>query len=132
MVAFYLRFAVQDKPLLINAMKLLFLAVALAGATLTAQAQQPVAGTSAIKRTEEYCQVQSWAKLNGKFVVSIDYGQERKLLSANVYRNAEGQPIEFNSVIDALNWLNSQGWELVNAYAEGTTNNFVMRRRLPS
>ncbi|MBO0359038.1 hypothetical protein J0X19_13850 [Hymenobacter sp. BT186] len=113
-------------------MKSLFLAIVLTGAALTAQAQQPVAGSSAIKRTEEYCQVQSWAKLNGKFVVAIDYGQERKLLSANVYRDAAGQPIEFNSVIDALNWLNSQGWELVNGYGEGTTNTFVMRRRLPS
>ena len=113
-------------------MKSFFLAVALASAALAAQAQQPVAGGSTIKRTEEYCQVQSWAKLNGKFVVAIDYGQQRKLLSANVYRDAEGQPIEFNSVIDALNWLNSQGWELVNAYGEGTANNFVMRRRLSS
>ena len=113
-------------------MKSLFLALALAGAALTVQAQQPMASSSAVKRTEEYCQVQSWPKLNGKFVVSIDYGQQQKLLSANVYRNAEGQPIEFNSVIDALNWLNSQGWELVNAYGEGTTSTFVMRRRLSS
>lgn len=86
------------------------------------------------KRTEEYCQLRALARLNGRYVISIDYGQQRKLISRNLFRDATGQAVEFNSVIDALNWLNEQGWEFVNAYALVEENQsvsyYIMRRRL--
>jgi hypothetical protein len=86
-------------------------------------------------RTEEYCQVRAQAKLNGRVVVSIDFGQQRKALSRNLLRDAAGQAVEFNSAVDALNWLNAQGWELASTFVvvgEGSSAAFyVMRRRLP-
>ena len=116
-------------------MKTLLLAALLTGAALTGQAQQPATPVGAPVRTEEYCQVKAWQKLNGKVSVSIDYGQQHQLLSRNLYRAAEGRPVEFNSEIDALNWLNTQGWEFVNAYVTGGDSSisyYVMRRRVTS
>ncbi|MBD2716874.1 hypothetical protein KBK19_17655 [Microvirga sp. STR05] len=116
-------------------MKRFLLAALLTGSALTAQAQQPAA-TAAPARTEEYCQLNAQQKLNGKITISVDYGQQQKFFSRNLFRDAEGRPVEFNSVIDALNWLNSQGWEFLNAYVQvedgSSVSHYVMRRRIPS
>ena len=116
-------------------MKRFLLAALLTGSALTTQAQQPAA-TAVPTRTEEYCQLNAQQKLNGKINISIDYGQQQKFFSRNLFRDSEGKPVEFNSVIDALNWLNSQGWEFVNAYVQvedgSSVSHYVMRRRVTS
>lgn len=86
------------------------------------------------KRTEEYCQLTSRPRLNGRYVISIDYGQQQKLISENLFRDTAGKPVEFNSAIDALNWLNAQGWELMSTFVlvedgDGVAY-YVLRRRL--
>lgn len=116
-------------------MKAFLLAALLSGSALAGQAQQPVA-VAAPARTEEYCQLNAQQKLNGKVNISIDYGQQQKFFSRNLFRDSEGRPVEFNSVIDALNWLNSQGWEFINAYVQvedgSSVSHYVLRRRLAS
>ena len=114
-------------------MKTLTLILLLAGAGFAGHAQQP--GIIVPVRTEEYCQLRAFQKLNSKVILSIDYGQQQALLTRNLFRDEQGQAIEFKSVIDALNWLNAQGWELVNAYAAGKDTNisyYIMRRRIRS
>lgn len=100
----------------------------------TAQAQAPSVAPATTRRTEEYCQLRALAKLSGRYVVSIDYGQQREPFSRNLFRDAKGQAVEFDSVIDALNWLNEQGWEFVNAYVLVEDNDsvsyYIMRRRV--
>ncbi|QNH60535.1 hypothetical protein [Hymenobacter sediminicola] len=117
-------------------MKRFLLAALLMGSALAGQAQQPAAATVAPARTEEYCQLNAQQKLNGKITISIDYGQQQKFFSRNLFRDSEGRPVEFNSVIDALNWLNSQGWEFLNAYVQvedgSSVSHYVMRRRIVS
>ena len=106
-----------------------------------APAQAPTAASAAaprlsVPRTEEYCQVRAQPKLNGRYVVSIDFGQQQKLVSFNLFRDAAGKAIEFNSAMDALNWLNAQGWELASTFVlvDGgdSVAYYVLRRRLPS
>lgn len=106
-----------------------------------APAQTPTAASAAAPQrsappTEEYCQVRAQPKLNGRYVVSIDFGQQQKLVSLNLFRDAAGKAIEFNSAMDALNWLNAQGWELVSTFVlvDGgdSVAYYVLRRRLPS
>lgn len=66
----------------------------------------------------------------------IDYGQRRKLISENLFRDEQGNAAEFNSPMDALNWLNAQGWELASTFVLVEDNDsvsyYVMRRRLPN
>ena len=105
------------------------------GLALPARAQTAPPAPANANRTEEYCQVRARGKWTGRYVVSIDYGQQQEPLSANLFRDTAGQPVEFNSAMDALNWLNAQGWELASTYVlvndgDGTAY-YVMRRRLP-
>jgi len=111
--------------------KTLLLSLLLMLVRLTSYAQQPIA--AAPIRTEEYCQLTAIQRINSKFKISIDYGQQRGLLSNNIFRDAQGQPIEFDSAMAALNWLNAQGWELVNALTAGQGSDefyYIMRRRI--
>ncbi len=94
-------------------------------------------GRGQILRTEEYCQLSTRAQLNGRYVVSIDFGQRQKLLSLNqdLLRDAAGQVLKFNSVMDALNGLNAQGWELASTFVlvedSKSVPYYVIRRRPP-
>lgn len=75
-------------------------------------------------------------QLNGRYVVSIDFGQQQKLISLNLFRDAKGKAVEFNSAMDALNWLNAQGWELVSTFVLVDKGDsmacYVLRCHLPS
>ncbi|GAA4306511.1 hypothetical protein [Nibribacter koreensis] len=119
--------------------KLVLLFSLLVCLTSTIKAQTPTP-----QRTEEYCQITK----TGKNTIRIDYGQELLYGAESYIKDDKGKPMKFNSVIDALNYLNSKGWELVSSfvgvphstspgYSEGsiTTSSssefhYVMRRKL--
>ena len=97
---------------------------------------QAVIGTP-VKQTEQYCLVLATSKLfSTKVTVALDYGQETKLFGMNAssqVKDEAGKIQSFNSVVDALNYMNSQGWEFVNAYVVTIANqnvyHYLMRRR---
>jgi hypothetical protein len=97
-------------------MKKLLLLVALV-CTITTFAQ---AQASEVKRTEEYCEMTAVQKpMSTKMMIGLDYGQETSLWKTDpdrTVRNDDGKIKNFNSVVDALNYMNSQGWEFVTAY----------------
>ncbi|HUR65577.1 MAG TPA: hypothetical protein VMZ03_04435 [Chitinophagaceae bacterium] len=77
-------------------------------------------------KVEQYCRVIAQNRLlSNKVNIDIDFGDERKLFSDNRMRDEEtGKLKKFNTVVDALNYMGSQGWILVNAFPilEGTNN----------
>jgi hypothetical protein len=98
-------------------MKKLLVAFALAVGTLaTTNGQTTALAPATGKRTEEYSQFKSRPKLNGRYVLSVDYGQQQQLISQNLFRDAAGKAVEFNSAVEALNWLNGQGWEWMSTF----------------
>lgn len=114
--------------------KILVAFVLILGVVSTDYGQTITAASTINKRTEEYCQLMARPKLNGRYVISIDYGQQQKLISENLLRDAAGRALEFKSPIDALNWLNGQGWELMSTFVlvedgDGVAY-YVLRRRL--
>ena len=76
-------------------------------------------------KVEQYCRVVAMNKLlSTKVNIDVDFGQERKFFQDNRMRDEEtGKLKKFNTVTDALNYMGSQGWILVNAFpvAEGST-----------
>ena len=72
---------------------------------------------------EIYCEVVSKqvGLLKKKVQIEVDFGNPKGLFSSsagNVLCDEEtGKKIEFNSMIDALNYMSSQGWRFVNAYS---------------
>ena len=88
-------------------------------------------------RTEEYCMMMATQKfLSTKVIITLDYGQETKFFGggAATVKDEAGKIQSFNSVIDALNYMNSQGWEFVNAYvvtvAQQNVYHYVLRRKI--
>lgn len=90
---------------------LLFCAIAFA-----ATAQQDTTATANQKKYT-YCEIVSSPALAGaKITVEIDYGQKTKVFQDTRLKGKDGKPIKFNSTIDALNYMGSDGWELVQVY----------------
>jgi hypothetical protein len=100
-----------------------------------AQTNQP----DSTKAKEVYCMVIATGKLfSNKVSIQVDFGQETswwKGRHGDQIKDETGQVVNFNSVIDALNYMATKGWVFVNAYAlsEGTSGrvlNYIMRRPL--
>jgi hypothetical protein len=92
--------------------------------------------TTAAKKHEQYCMIIATAKFfSSKVSIAVDFGQETSFWHSQgqTIKDNSGKVMNFNSVIDALNYMSSQGWLFVNAYAltEGTSGkvlNYVMRK----
>ncbi|MEZ8824692.1 hypothetical protein AB6E04_10040 [Vibrio amylolyticus] len=83
-------------------------------------------------QTEQYAMVNAVGKLLSltKWKVEVDFGQALKIGVKNkdLLRDSEGKVINFNSPIDAINYLNSQGWALVTVSTAGDQFSAVMKR----
>jgi hypothetical protein len=56
--------------------------------------------------------------LGTKVSISVDKGQEVKLFrNTGAVKDDEGKLKKFNTVVDALNYMNEDGWEFVDAYS---------------
>jgi hypothetical protein len=76
----------------------------------------------------EYVQIVGTSKLlSSKLNIEIDFGQEDKLFKDKDTRvkSAEGKNLDFNSMIDALNFMSKNGYEFVNAYVITISNQNV-------
>lgn len=66
----------------------------------------------------QYCEIHGYgaAFFNNKIVISIDYGQRVGWGDHSLIKNSSGESINFNSMIDALNFMEKSGWEYINNY----------------
>lgn len=69
----------------------------------------------------EYVQIVGTSKLlSTKLTIEIDFGQRTKFFSTGketIVKDELGKAVDFNSMIDALNFMSLNGYEFVNAYA---------------
>jgi len=67
-----------------------------------------------------YVQIVGTSKLmSSKLNIQIDFGQETSIWSSGaktVVKNENGKRMDFNSMIDALNFMNDNGYEFESAY----------------
>ncbi len=55
--------------------------------------------------------------MNTKVKIDIDYGQEVSFWNQDRrLRDENGKSVKFNSMVDALNYMGTLGWEFVQAY----------------
>jgi hypothetical protein len=77
----------------------------------------------------EYVQIVGTSKLfSTKLTIQIDFGQRTRFFSSGketIVKDEEGKALEFNSMIDALNFMSKNGFEFVNAYAISIGNQNV-------
>lgn len=69
----------------------------------------------------EYVQIVGTSKiLSTKVFIEIDFGQRTKFFSSGketIIKDSLGKAVDFNSMIDALNFMSENGYDFVNAYA---------------
>ncbi len=103
-------------------MKQLFSIIILTLAVNFTQAQNTV--------IEQYCSLNVMPRLlSNKVNIDVDYGNPRKLFSFkdNRVKDDDGKAKKFNTAVEALNYMSSQGWKLVNAMAMSEGGNAVYR-----
>ncbi len=76
-------------------------------------------------KVEQYCRLVATGKLfSNKVTIDVDFGEERKFWTDKRLRDAtSGKLKKFNSITDALNYMGSQGWTLVNAFPQTVGTN---------
>jgi len=76
--------------------------------------------TDSIKVKFMYCEIVGTGSLfSTKVKIEIDYGQEVSFwnqANGRTLKDDSGNAIKFNSMVDALNYMGTKGWEFVQAY----------------
>jgi len=101
-----------------------------------AYAQVFVNGVNINELDIAYCQLIAVDPgLIGNAIIRIDYGQPRPMVKRPDISGPDKQLVRFNSVVDALNFMVRNGWELVSsqitANKEGSSEEFIylLRKR---
>ena len=100
-------------------MKQFILAIAAFSFSISAKCQST--DTSSI---QQYSIVVCTAKaMSTKVTIDIDFGEVRKFFGKDTrVKDEEGKLKKFNGVVDALNYMGENGWQLVNAFPVGVGN----------
>lgn len=79
-----------------------------------------------------YCEIISYMKgISGKPNVAIVFGQESKLQFDKKYLDESGQPLNFSTIIDAMNFMAKNGWEFVQGYVPvAPFVHYVLRKKI--
>jgi len=68
-------------------------------------------------KVEQYCQVIASPKLlSNKVTIDIDFGEEKSFWMDTRLKTDAGKIKKFNTIIDALNYMGSEGWIFINAF----------------
>jgi len=89
-------------------MKKLLLLLAITVAPLTFAQETPKYVYAEIVGTSKF--------LSKKVTVEIDYGQATSFWQSNRMKNSDGSNREFNSMVDAMNYMGALGWDFEQAY----------------
>ena len=75
------------------------------------------------KKIEVFCDLISRKKFLGfEESITIDYGERDSIwLDETIYSLTKKDLKKYNSIIDALNYMGSEGWEVINSYSASQT-----------
>ncbi|WP_394151133.1 hypothetical protein [Vibrio maritimus] len=83
-------------------------------------------------QTEHYAMVIATGKILSltQWKVEVDFGQELEIGIRNkdLLRDESGKTLTFNSPMDALNYMNAQGWTLVSATTSDNRFTAIIKR----
>lgn len=118
-------------------MKKLILLLAIAGCMTIVKAKaQTVNDVKLSDLKEEYIEVTEYRRLMGdKTFIAVDYGQKKDANNFRemVVRDDKGKYLEYNSVIDFVNKMKPNGYELFQVYTLGNNEasfpKYVLKRK---
>lgn len=88
------------------------------------------------KAKEQYCMVTEVPKsLSNSVNISVDFGQPTGLFSSSKLKDEAGKVKSFNSIINALNYMASLGWELISCNVivggqESYSTRYIMKKKV--
>jgi hypothetical protein len=69
------------------------------------------------QKLERYCELVAIGKmLSSKVSISVDFGEEAGLFKDRRVKDDDGKVVKFNTLVDALNYMGTQNWKMVNAF----------------
>lgn len=80
------------------------------------------------EKLERYCEMVATGRLfSRKVTIEVDFGDEKSFWKDNRIKDDNGRVVKFNNVTDALNYMGTNGWKLVNAFpiSDGGTTSKV-------
>ncbi len=78
------------------------------------------------QKMEKYCEMVAIGKLfSHKVNITVDFGEEKGFFKDTRLRDDEGSVVKFNTVVDALNYMGTQGWKMINAFPMSTNGENV-------
>lgn len=88
------------------------------------------------KTVERYCMVSAIGKLiSQKVTISVDFGETLNMWKDNRIKDEmTGKVKNFNTVVDALNYMGSQGWKYVSSLLLGSgpyVYQYIFRKDFP-
>ncbi|MFT4667865.1 MAG: hypothetical protein ACI9XB_004839 [Gammaproteobacteria bacterium] len=103
-------------------------------AVLPASAQVFVNKVDVNSRPVQYVEIwEKFNKENGKILTMLDYGQQDDLKDRAgkllFVTNQKGQYLEFNSMVDALNFMFRNGWEVMHAKTSAKVQSYILKKR---
>lgn len=105
-------------------------------ATLQFASAQTINGIDLLSIDSKYIDVDIQRRmLNPRVLVALDYGQERTSIDNRSTRilDRSGRPMEFNTEMDVLNFMDSIGYEYLDTYvtvANNTSNtHYILKRK---
>jgi len=98
-------------------MRKLFFTIILSLSFSLAGFSQTVNGVQLKDIDVEYIQIKGYAFGSIKCIIDVDYGQESILFTSidNRLKDKDGKAMRFNSMIEALNFMHSYGYEYVDS-----------------
>jgi hypothetical protein len=80
---------------------------------------------------EQYCSVSlNSVMFSKKLTMEIDYGGRRNDSTDRRVTNEKGEPIKFNSFVDAVNYMGKLGWKLAPYFSNLSGNYFVFKKEM--
>lgn len=75
----------------------------------------------------KYCELYGYNKgiFTNKIIITVSYGQKFRWWKTQRIVGPKGKDMIFNSMIDALNFMEKNGWEYVNNYVLSHGDNLV-------
>ena len=90
--------------------------------SLKSKSQVKVDGVDINTLAINYCEIvgSDMGLFKKKIIIAVDYGQKVNLGEGTVIEDvATNKPVVFNSMIDALNFMDKNGWEYIMVYDQG-------------
>ncbi|TFF38321.1 hypothetical protein [Mucilaginibacter psychrotolerans] len=109
-------------------MKNLLLLSSMAMLPFLAIAQTDALRTDTVKTVEAYCAVMPVGKVfSSRIELEADYGKPGVAID-NRITDERGRPLNFGSVVEALNYMALKGWLFVNVYSDSHGQHYLLHR----